>query len=87
MSPYRNSFINYEPLPRQAISTADRNAKGLSAVGRGDMKVKVPNGTNETTLILKNVLYCPNMAFTLISVGCIDKAGYSATFHSGHCSI
>jgi hypothetical protein len=87
MSPYRDSFNNFVSLLQQRILTADRRASSLSATGRGDLRIKVPNGNFETTLTLKNVLYCPNMLFTLISIGCIDNAGYAAKFYDRYCSI
>ena len=36
---------------------------------------------------LKNVLYCPDLAFTLVSLTCCDTAGYSVLLKNGKCLI
>ncbi|KAJ4474919.1 hypothetical protein J3R30DRAFT_3706696 [Lentinula aciculospora] len=39
------------------------------------------NGPNP--LLLPDILYVPELANTLISIGCLDDAGYSVSFGSG----
>jgi hypothetical protein len=54
----------------------------------GDLKVELPNGDQKSTPItLKNVYYSPHMAFTLMSVSCVDKAGFSLYIKGGGCII
>ena len=71
-SPERSKFLNYEEFSNsEPIRAVD--GRTFSALGKGDLKIYLPNGSQKPTLItLKNVLYSPNMAFTLISVSCID---------------
>ena len=48
----------------------------------------LPNGSDKPTHItLKEVYYSPIMAFTLISVSCVDRAGFSLFIKGGICEI
>src|ERR1700677_731256 len=51
------------------------------------MPVEVPNGAKMSTLRLTEVLYSPEVGFTLISIGPVDDAGYYAIFSGGQCVI
>ena len=53
----------------------------------GNVLIKLPNGAKRTKILLKDALYAPNMAFTLISVSCLDEVNGSAIFSSGMCTI
>ena len=68
------------------IRAADRRT--FRALGKGDIKITLPNGwQNSITITFKEVYYSPIMAFTLISVSCIDRAGFSLIFGGGICKI
>jgi hypothetical protein len=69
----------------QDIHTADGST--LSAIGRGDVKVELPLGQKKTTVTLKNALYGPKMAFTLISTNQIMAAGLAVLFEGHMCKI
>ena len=62
--PDREKFTNFVAIEPQAIHTADGTT--INAVGRGDVKLELPLGNKRTTVTLKNALYVPQMAFTLI---------------------
>jgi hypothetical protein len=47
----------------------------------------VTNNENGPPIKLKQVYYAPKMAFTLVSVACLDKAGCSLTIEDGKCRI
>lgn len=49
----------------------------------GEMIISTPNGKGITKIKLTHVLYTPVLKFTLISIGCIDDAGYFSTFGGG----
>ena len=83
-SPDRSNFANYKPIDR-SITTADGNQ--LKAVGMGDLEVDLPNGSKTTKMMFKNAVHAPEMAFTLISVSRLDKAGYQVAFKKGMCTI
>jgi hypothetical protein len=65
-------FQNYRRLINRNISTAD--GCSLKAVGIGDVPIELPNGSKRTPTLLKNVIFTPDMAFTLISVSRLDQA-------------
>ena len=82
--PDRTKFSNYKPIDRN-ITTAD--GRTIKAIGMGDMLVELPNGSKKTKTVFKNAIHAPDMAFTLISISRLDKAGYSVTFNKGMCTI
>jgi len=61
----------------------------FSAVGCGNLVVTLPTTGGQTgpPITLKWVYYAPRMAFTLISVACLDKAGCSLIIEDGECVI
>jgi hypothetical protein len=85
MSPYRDHFENYIPIMPKSITAADK--RHFQAIGRGDLRIKIPNGTSATTILLKDVLHCPDMGLTLVSVGKITAAGCKVIFSGPTCEI
>jgi len=85
--PDRFKFVNFEAISPEPIRAADGHT--FSAIGRGDLVVtlSVKNGENGPPITLKRIYYAPKMAFTLISVACLDKAGCSLTIEDGECKI
>ena len=53
----------------------------------GDLEIDMPNRSKTTTMTFKNTIHAPQMAFTLISISRLDKAGYQVTFKKGMCTI
>ena len=86
-SPNCSKFLNYEELTNpEPIRAAD--GQTFSALGKGDLPMELPNRDQKPTpIMLKNVYYSPHMAFTLISVSCIDQAGFSLLIKGGTCII
>ena len=85
MSPYRDHFEDYVPIALKSITTADKQY--FQAIGKGNLWIKIPNGTSVTTVLLKDVLHCPDMGLTLVSVGKITAAGYQVIFEGTTCKI
>src|ERR1700678_2087235 len=85
MSPYKHKFINFIPIQRKVLTTADGGH--FEAIGKGDMHITMPNGKSSTRILLKDVLYAPKMGVTLISIGKIDTAGCAALFHKSQLRI
>ena len=85
MSPYRDHFEDYVPIAPKSITTADK--RYFQAIGKGNLRIKIPNGTSVTTVLLKDVLHCPDMGLTLVSVGKITAAGYQVIFRGMTCKI
>ncbi|KAJ3746487.1 hypothetical protein DFH05DRAFT_1369485, partial [Lentinula detonsa] len=85
-TPDREALVNYTSIEPEPIRAAD--GRIFTAVGRGDMVIALPNGNDRsTTVTLKDVLYSPNMSYTLISVIKLDRAGFSLLIEDGTCSI
>src|SRR6266850_4357792 len=76
------AFTEIEPFSLTAA-----NHEVFVAVGIGDLLVSVPNGNKSMKMKLTCVLYTPAIGFTLISVGCIDDAGYFSLFGNGKCQL
>jgi len=56
-------------------------------VGKGELVVDIPNGADTSKLRLTEVLYSPEVGYTLVSVGHLDENGFSANFSGGKCTI
>src|SRR6202522_2828228 len=85
MSPYKHHFINFIPIQRKVLTAADGGH--FEAIGKGDMHITMPNRKSTTRILLKDVLYAPNMGVTLVSIGKIDSASYTALFHKNQLRI
>jgi hypothetical protein len=85
ISPYREDFESFTEIPPMSFSAA--NKQKFSALGRGEMVVNIPNGVEISQLRLTEVLYSPEVGYTLISIGRLDENGFSATFGDGKCVI
>jgi hypothetical protein len=59
----------------------------ISALGWGDIKVDLLLGNKYTTVTLKNTLYTPKMALTLISAHRTAAVGFTVQFESNACKI
>ncbi|KAG2068612.1 hypothetical protein BDR04DRAFT_966479, partial [Suillus decipiens] len=55
----------------------------FNAVGVREMVVEVPNGIDVSQLCLTEVLYSPEVGYTLVSIGHLNELGYSMTFANG----
>jgi len=85
LSPYHDQFLTYEDIPAKSFTAV--NKQQFNAVGSGEMVIDVPDGMDISKMKLTEVLYSPEVRYTLISIGHLDKAGFSATFGQGQCEI
>ena len=85
MSPYHDHFENYVTIALKSITAADK--WHFQAIGKGDLRIKIPNGHGTTTVLLKDILHCPDMGLTLISIGKITATGYKVIFRGSSCKI
>ena len=83
--PDKSKFVNLRPLEGQNIHTA--NDRVIPGWGIGNVSIELSNGSGKTKCILKDTIYAPEMAFTLISVSHLDLANCSTTFTGGQCII
>ena len=85
-SPECSKLLNFKEIDPEPIRAAD--GRIFSVLGKGELKVNLLNRNQKPTLItLTNVYYSPHMAFTLMSVSCVDKAGFSLLIKGGACVI
>ena len=82
--PDHSKFLNYI-LVQCTITTAD--GRTLDTVGMGDLQLELPNRLVKMKIIFRNAIHTLDMAFTLISISRLDKAGFSVTLNKGICSI
>lgn len=85
MTSYCNLLSSYKEITPHPIRAA--NSEFFSSIGIGNMKLSFNIGLKISTIVLKNVLHCPNLHTTLISVSKIDEAGYSVNFANNECHI
>ncbi|KAJ3740423.1 hypothetical protein DFH05DRAFT_1372602, partial [Lentinula detonsa] len=85
ISPYRGDFKNFEDISPKSFRAA--NKQKFDAVGTGSITVNVPNGVDVSKLELTEVLYSPEVGYTLVSMGKLDDHGFMATFADGKCTI
>ena len=81
-SPYREDFIELTSIKPRAIKGV--NGSTIDAIGIGSIKIPVKKGQ---LLIHKNVLYVPQAALRLISVGRLADENMSITFEKEKCSV
>src|SRR5271168_4942774 len=86
ISPYRDRFENFQSIAPRKFRAA--NQQTFSTIGIGELIVDVPNGDGHfCKLRLSGVQYSPEIAYTLVSIGQLDEAGFSALFGGGKCLI
>ena len=85
MSPYQEHFKNYVSIIPKSITVADKCY--FQAIGKGNSHIKLPNSPAKTTILLKDVLHCPDMGLTLVSIGKITSASYKVIFWGPICKI
>ena len=67
ISPYREDFTSFREIPPKSFRAA--NKQQFSAVGTGELTIHLPEGTGNGKLELTEVLYSPEVGYTLVSVG------------------
>ena len=85
ISPYREDFESFTDIPPMSFSAA--NKQRFKASGKGEMVIDVPNGVEVSQLRLTEVLYSPEVGYTLVSIGRLDEKGFTVTFGNGKCVV
>ena len=85
ITPYRDAVDNFIEISLKSFRAA--NKLDFTAVGMGEMTVDVPNGVDISQLRLTEVMYSPEVGYTLVSVGRLDENGFLVTFANGKCTI
>ena len=77
-SPDSSKFANYKSIDCN-ITMAD--GRQLKAVGMGDLEIDMLNGLKTTTMMFKNAIHAPQMAFTLISISRLSSHFQEGNVH------
>ena len=85
MSPNRERISEFRTITLKRVKAADKTI--FMATGVGCMKIDIPNGRDSTTVTLKDVLYCPDLGYTLVSLAKCDAAGFTVTLKDKSCCI
>jgi Pol polyprotein, beta-barrel domain len=85
MSPDQHQFVQFTEIQPQPVKAADKAT--FSATRIGSLQITILNRDMHTQVMLKDVLYCPDLAFTLVSLARCDIAGYTVTLKDQKCSI
>ena len=85
ISPYRDQFKNFQSIPPRHFCAA--NKQTFSTTGKGELVIDVPNGSGDTQLRLLETLYSAEVGYTLVSIGRLDEAGFTASFGGGKCTL
>jgi hypothetical protein len=85
MSAYRHLFTNFRTIDPKPIRAADRHV--FNAIGKGNIQIAIPNDGVMTTVTLEDVLYCPRIGLTLISISKMTDAGFAVVFRGSECRI
>jgi hypothetical protein len=83
--PYHARFENFAKIAPRIFKAA--NQQDFSTTGKGDLLIDVPDGDGYTRLRLRNVLFSPNVAYPLVSIGRLDEAGFTAVSGHGKCVL
>ena len=82
--PDKSKFKNFKPISN-SIKLTDGHT--LPALGIGDVEITLPHGDKQNSVLLKNCVYTPDIAFTLILIICITSSGASVVFKGNFCTI
>jgi hypothetical protein len=85
ISPYCKDFTSFAKISPKVFQAA--NKQSFSATGKGEIIINIPKDADFSRLQLTQVLYSPEVGYTLVSIGKLDNKGFSATFLGRKCCI
>jgi len=85
MSPTCKHFISLTQIPPHTIKAANQTL--FTATAMGELQISIPNEKGLQHITLWEVLYCPDLAFTLVSLLQCNMAGFSALLKDHKCTI
>jgi len=85
ISPYHDQFKNFEDIVPRHFGAA--NKQSFSIIGKEELVINIPNGSETSQLRLTGVLYSLEVSYSLVSVGQLDEAGFTTKFDGGKCII
>ena len=85
ISPYYDAFSNILDISPWSLCAA--NKQSFSAVSKGDIVIDISNSSSILQLKLTEMLYLLEAGYILVSVGCLNKAGFITIFANEKCVI
>ena len=85
MSPNWGRFTDFTSIEPKVVKAADKTIFLATSVGH--MKIDIPNGKYNTSVILKDILYCPELGYTLVSLAKCDTASFTILLKDKTCCI
>ena len=83
--PDRTKFSKFHEIPDRIINTSDGHT--FKAIGKGDVHLDLPNGSGSKRVLLRDVIYTPEILSTVISVNRLTKGKCSVLFENKICTI
>ena len=77
MSPNSERFSEFRTIAAKGVKAVDKTI--FMVTGIGWMKINMPNGRDSTTLMLKDMLYCPDLGYTLVSLAKCNAISFTVT--------
>ena len=85
ISPYHECFENLVDIPNKSFTAVNCQKFVMTEVS--DIIIEVPNGYSVSRLRLTEVLFSPEVGYTLVSIGHLDELRLLTTFAEGFCTI
>ena len=85
MSPNRERFSEFRTIALKGVKAADKII--FMATSIGCMKIDIPNRRDSTAITLKDVLYCPDLGYTLVTLVKYNATGFTVTLKYKSCCI
>ena len=81
----RESFSTFREVRSQDVEVG--NNQKSAVLGRGTVELSLSVGGKQQRVVLKDVLYVPDLGFQLISVATLDRQGMSVLFWNRSCRV
>ena len=81
----REWFSEFRTIALKGVKVVDKMI--FMVTGIGCMKIDIPNGRESVAVTLKDVLCCPDLGYTLVSLVKFDAAGFTVTLKDKSCCI
>ena len=74
MSPNRGRFTDFRSIEPKAVKAADKTI--FLVTSARCVMIDIPNGKDNTSIMLKDMLYCPELEYTLVLLAKCDTASF-----------
>ena len=78
MTAYHDQLENFVLIVPKAIAAADKHY--FQATGKGNLQIKITNGKTTSSILLTDILYCPEMGLTLVLISKLADASFHSYF-------